>query len=295
MSRKSPAVVVARTGLVAQRNAALAKMSKSLLAVFSRVEAADGQIAAAAMEYYYDVGVELNRVAEKPNDYLTPEQIAKGVDAMALLMQAFGASKDSKTRAMTFARLYDRRDMARLLDTKSKNFPDFKFQWAHVRHLISVDPKHENSQLRLDFENKTRENVWTPNDLADAIIQHYGGKRRNGGRPLTAPKTLTGQLAQVIEMSDLFVRRHKEVWNGEKHSIFVNIMNQPKTSLGEDTALRVTTIRNRMQEVRKAADEQLAMCERTLQYLEGAEEAPAGASATNRAATAVARAKSRIT
>lgn len=50
-----------------------------------------------------------------------------------------------------------------------------------------------------------------------------------------------------------------------------------------------------MQEVRKAADEQLAMCERTLQYLEGAEEAPAGASATNRAATAVARAKSRIT
>lgn len=106
---------------------------------------------------------------------------------------------------------------------------------ARAPTLISVDPKHENSQLRLDFENKTRENGWTRH-LADAIIQHYGGKRRNGGRPLTAPKTLTGQLAQVIEMSDLFVRRHKEVWS-EKHSIFVDIMNQPKTSLGEDTAL----------------------------------------------------------
>lgn len=295
MSKKQQAVTAARNGLVAQRNAALAAMSKSLRHVFERVENADVEIANAAMEYYFNIGQQLNDVAENPNKYLTPEQIAKGVDAVGLLMQAFGASKDAKTRAMTFARLYDRRDMARLLDTKSKNFPEFKFQWAHIRHLISVDPKNVDSKIRLDFENKTRDNGWTPNELADAVIQYYNGKRRSGGRPLSTPKTLTGQLSQVIEMSELFVRRHKEVWNGEKHSIFVNIMNQPKASLGEDTAIRVISIRNRMQEVRKAAEEQLAMCERTLEYLQHSEEVTGGASTDTRAATAIARAKSRVT
>ncbi len=295
MGRTSPAVLAARTNQVAQRNAALAKMNGALRSVFDKVEAEDSQIAVAAMEYYFNVGNELNDVQEHPDKYLTSEQRAKNVDPVALLMQAFGASRDAKSRAMTFAKLYDRRDLARLLDTKSKNHPEWRFQWAHVRHLISIDPKNENSALRRDFEDRTRDNGWTAAELADAIVQHYNGKRRSGGRPLSVPKTLSGQMTQVLEMSELFVRRSKEVWNGEKHSIFVNVMNQPKAALTEETERRVTAIRNRMQEVRKAAEEQIAMCERTLEYLTGAGagEAEPAASAKTRAAAAVASATSK--
>lgn len=299
MSRNSPAVVAARGNLVAQRNAALAKMNNALRSVFDKVDAADGQIAVAAMEYYYDVGTELNNVVAHPDKYLTAEQRANNVDPLALLMQAFGASRDAKSRAMMFARLYDRRDMARLLDTKSKKHPEWRFQWAHIRHLISIDPKHENSQLRRDFEDRTRDNGWTSAELADAIVEHYNGKRRSGGRPLSIPKTLGGQLTQVLEMSELFVRRSREVWNGEKHSIFTNVMQQPRAALTEETERRVTAIRNRMQEVRKEADEQIAMCERTLEYLTTAAdgEADAGASTSSRAVAAIkaATAKSRNT
>ena len=125
-------------------------------------------------------------------------------------------------------------------------------------------------KLRLEYEGKTRENAWTPDELGNAIAILYGEKRRAGGRPISIPKTLDGQVTQIIEMTELLLRRNSDVWNGDKHNVFVNIMQQPPAALTTETTAKVQTIKNRMEALKQAAEEQIAMCGRTLEFIETA-------------------------
>jgi len=283
MGRNSPATALTRANETQLRAVALTKMNPRLREVFTEISQHVSDHMGATIEFYYNVGARLLDVRESPNTYLTAQQRADNVKPDELLLQAFGGARDAMNRAAVFATLYTKADLNRLLTARSKPHPDFHFQWAHIRHLVSIDPRSTTSQTRLEFEARTRENGWTPDELAKNIQAYFGGRRSKGGRPLSIPKTLSAQVEQVIEMSDLFLRRHKEVWNGPNHSIFVNLMKAPATP---EAVQRVQAIKHRMAEVQEAARSQIAMCEQTLEYLETAKQQPAANTAKPAAAVA---------
>jgi hypothetical protein len=281
---------MSQRSLTQQRAEALKVMSPILRKKFEAMDTSHEDFKTQTIEHYHSMGQILCDIAEKPDYYLTEEQKAKHVDPVQLVLRAFAAGQDAMKRAMNFATLYSKADVHRLLDTKSRQSPDFCFQWAHIRLLISIDPKAPNSTLRQDYEKKTRDNAWTPDELANAIAEHYGEKRRSGGRPISIPKTLDGQITQIIEMTDLLIRRNNDVWNGDKHNVFVNIMQQPPTALTPDTTAKVHAIKNRMEALKAAADAQIAMCGRTLEFIETATTAePDVATAAAKATSVIAK------
>ncbi|MEQ8789937.1 MAG: DUF1016 N-terminal domain-containing protein [Pirellulaceae bacterium] len=86
------------------------------------------------------------------------------------------------------------------------NTNGFRVTWTHVKHLLSLDDKERENFLRRCIKNK-----WTVKDLR-RIIKEHRGRKGKGGVPFKQPETLDAGLRELIDETEEWVRRHRQVW-----------------------------------------------------------------------------------
>lgn len=223
------------------------------------------------IQFYWDAGGKVLDLEEHPDRYLTPEQKARGVRPLDLFMAFFETSSSTITKAIRFRRLYPTKDdLKRLFGYRNSEDPGFRITWAHVVYLITV----EVEKTRIKFEEKTAAEALDADELQKQILVHYNGSRRPGsGRPLGIPKTIPKQLSQIVDMSGLWLRRAKDVWHGDNHSVFTNVINQAPDQYTTDTLAQLEHVAQSLEEVKTAAESEVTMCQRTIAHVKNSLEA----------------------
>jgi len=99
---------------------------------------------------------------------------------------------------------YDRGEVKWLCNTD--NTDDFRLTWTHVKHLLSLDDAE-----RIGFQADCINAEWSSKELHRAI-KEFRGRKSAGGKPFVRPKTLDAGLRQIIDESNTWIRRHRQVW-----------------------------------------------------------------------------------
>jgi hypothetical protein len=254
------------TDALAERKALLDQMTPELREKFRELQGRIADQSAENVKFYHSLGKSLLEISKHPDKYLTAEQLADKIDPVDLLEQVMSTTRDSMRKAAVFAEQYETDDLHRLLKYRSDTDHKFRLHWGHVVYLLTVPSKPQ----RIKFEELAVKECFTPLELHKAIQKHFGGARSKGGRPLAIPRTLGGQLNQIKDMSTLWLRRNAEVWNGDKHSVFANLMSQPPDSFDQETLTKVQQIRQTLDEVSRHALEDVTQADRTIEYIQTA-------------------------
>src|SRR4051812_13052446 len=121
-----------------------------------------------------------------------------------------GLRLDNMQRARQFARTYSEKDLEDLCRLRTPG--GMPLSWGHVRRLVSIPNKAKRAAL----QKRSAREGWTAAQLSDVIQREVvGRKRRYGGRPFTAPRTLEEGLRQVVLRSEEWLRRCRESWSVE--------------------------------------------------------------------------------
>src|SRR4051812_671161 len=113
-----------------------------------------------------------------------------------------GLRHDNMQRARQFARSYSEKDLEELCRLRTPG--GMPLSWGHVRRLVSVPSKAKRSAL----QKRSAREGWTAAQLSEVIQREVvGRKRRYGGRPFTAPRTLEEGLRPGVTRSEEWLRR----------------------------------------------------------------------------------------
>jgi hypothetical protein len=296
MGRQSAIAKASRQqhGALADRQAVLDQMAPALREKFKELQNRIADQSAENVKFYHNMGKSLLEIRQHPSKYLTETQLADNLDPVELLEQAMATTRESLRKAVLFAERYDTEALHRLLRYRNPGDSKFRLHWGHVVYLLSL----ETEPQRVKFEELAVKDCLSPPDLHKAIMRHFGGARSRGGRPLAIPRTVNGQLNQIKSMSSLWLRRNNEVWNGPKHSVFVNLMELPPDSYTTDTLRDVQQLRQTVAEISQQAADDVKQADRVIEYIQTAldkkGEKPAaskrpGSKPTSRAAATAAR------
>lgn len=266
MGRTSAVGMLQRSQALADSQAAIKEMCPALRQKFKQLQVDFVHHTQATILFLHNLGTQALEIKERPEDFLTEKQKHNGVDPLDLIRRASsaGAGFETLKKAMQFAATYDKEAVQRLLGYRSKTIEDFRILWGHIIYLLSI----EDDPTRLRFERDIVTNMWTPQDLHNAIVRFYGGARAGGGRPLGIPKTVDKQLEQIREMSRLWIKRHTDVWNGKAHSVYTNVMQQGDSGITPDTLKSLNDVSASLGDMRAALDDELQACTRTQQYVQ---------------------------
>lgn len=212
-----------RPSALGTRKAVVSSMHPALRAVYADLQSGMVDKIEDNLRFYHQMGRACLDVKQNPDKYLTEEQRLQNLNPFSLLEEAMSSSRSTLQKAAAFAEKYDAEDLKRLFGYRNQEDPKFRLHWGHVLQLLSV----AETRLRIGFEEKAIMHLWDPLELQKNIQAHYGGPRRAGGRPLAVPNTVPSQINQMVTMTGLWARRNREVWNGEKHNVFKNIMDLP--------------------------------------------------------------------
>lgn len=276
MGRNSAVVVMQRSQLMADSRAAIQEMCPALRQKCKQLLVDIVQHHQQTILFLHSLGRTALDVKESPNEYLTQKQRDQGVDPLDLIRRAASAGNGYETlkKAMQFASVYNDDDLKRLLGYRSKTSEDFRLLWGHAIYLMSV----EDTTARIRFEREAVSNLWMPQELRAAIVKFYNGPRGGGGRNMAIPKTVPKQLEQIQVISQTWVKRHMNVWNGKNHSVYTNVMQQSDDALSGETLASLNSVAATLEDMQAAINDELQACKRTQQYVQSVLDVRAGGS-----------------
>lgn len=224
MARKSNALVSIRANAVNSTSALNieTELAPALVEVIGNIDRIFSDAQAASVTAYWQVGKHVAAVAADPDSYLTDEQKSAHVDPSALLVSIFAPvySADQLRGAEAFYEKYPtERELQRLLDLRSDDNPCWRISVSHVQLLSQIADDEQRSAI----EEKCAEEVLTAKSLANEL-QEIRGKKPGGGRKHQAPKSLKGQLHDLLQHIRRFIARSDALWLGEEN-IYDEFMN----------------------------------------------------------------------
>ncbi len=281
MGRTSGVKRAARmASVVAERREAIAEMSAPLRNLCQELQTELLDHSESNLKFYHNLGKKCLELKEHPKKYLTAEQVAARVDPFALLERAVSTARETFRKAIAFVTAYDAAGLKRLFAYRNEADPRYRLHWGHVLYLLSVDTE----PLRIQLEQRAVNGLWDPKRLLKAIQKHYGVARSKGGRPWAIPKTVLGQVEQIVDMTTHWLGRHEAVWNGEKHSVYANVLSIPPEKLTPEILSKLQAIRDKMAQVEVAADAEAKACSRVIEVVTQALKQNGSATVLNKAA-----------
>lgn len=250
-----------------KREQVLQSMHEDLRARFGDFQRRIAEKSADIVKWYYDLGKDVKEIQDHPDKYLTTEQKGDGTNPIVLLETVMEkASVQTMQRCAQFAEAFTPQQRDELLRLRSKVLgrKNWRIGWSHIVKLVSID----DPVLRLKIARDAAEHAMTPKELHKAIKDNFGGPRRSGGRKLAIPKSISGQTAQVREVTRVFVERCEGTWAGKKNHVYENLMRIAPSDVTTDLKKDVQGIVDLMERAAQDAAAQAKLARKVLAHFE---------------------------
>lgn len=285
MGRTGPMEVARRhSEALAGREEVLKEMTPSLRSAVVEIQRELVEKSAETLKYYHRLGQRCAEIRDNPDKYLTEDQRARKVNAFDLVQEAISQSREGLRKAAAFADKYTEEDVKRLVGYRNPEDNKFRLHWGHVVHLVSVDRLDQ----RMTFEKKATDEMWDPSTLHAQLVAHFGGTRRAGGRHFGVPRSITGQVHQMLNVSNTWLKRQQQVWNGKKHSVFTNVLNLAPDQYTPEMLAELKNTRSVMESMQAEAADNVGHLNRTIEHVS---EAIGGRKATSAVSNGAAKRK----
>lgn len=268
LARRNASALSARKAIIAEMNPALKSVCAELQG--SLVDRIEDNI-----RFYHNIGKRCLDIKKNPDKYLTEQQKLNQVDPFGLLEEAISSSRETLRKAASFADKYDSDDIKRLFHYRNESEPKFRLHWGHVVYLLSVP----DARMRQRLEEKAVAEMWDPQMLHKEIMKALGGPRKGGGRPLGIPKNVPAQISQMRNITSLWLRREKEVWNGTATNVFKNILELDAAKYTPAMLKELKTLDTQWTEMQKELEKARKQVGSVIQQVESGIENPPAAPA----------------
>lgn len=193
--------------LIQRRTRALNEMNENLKYQSAEIERLTDNEQAETINSHYRVGQICKKIVEDPETF--------GTEAMSLLCDVHGTSRRVLQRNMRFVDFFpEEDDLERLLDMADEA-TNFRLTWAHIDYLLTIDT---SAELRWQFAAKAVNDLLTPKQLHDKIRKRLNREGSGHGRPHAIPRTLSGQLDQMLDMLNTLLQKSDQIWVGSPSS-----------------------------------------------------------------------------
>jgi hypothetical protein len=258
------------------RERAVALMSDTLRAAFETIESQLDSMKAQNILNFFNIGKQLQDIKTFPERYTT----ADNSDPMKVLIKALDLQQRQVRCALQFFQCYTEERLQKLLELKNTG-TGYRLHFGHVRYLLTVtDP-----DVRDSYAERAVTDCLTPEQL-HKLIKTAEDREPAHGRAAVLPKTLTGQLLQIVDASEKFVNKQEKVWNGENVSVFANLTNAEPDELCHEHLDLLRVLQELMQRMQRYTADNYVRCGELLEELTLKIENRDRASADANAATA---------
>jgi hypothetical protein len=232
------------------RERAVALMGDSLRGVFETIETQLDSMKAQNILNFWNIGKQLQDITTFPERYAT----ADNSDPMKTIIKALSWQERQARCALQFFRCYTEESLQKLLELKNPG-TGFRLHFGHVRYLLTV----ESPDLRDSYAERAVTDCLTPEQL-HKLIQTTEDREPSHGRTSVLPKTLTGQLLQIVDASQKFVNKQEQVWNGENVSVFANLTNAEDNELCHEHLDLLRALQELMQRMQRYTADNYIRC-----------------------------------
>lgn len=239
------------TSLTSIRETAVSAMSDALREVFVEIESCMADLKSKNLREYYHLGSLMHKIATREEEFATlnlrkPEELV--ADAM---------SKDQRTLrfAKQFFESYSAEQFNAVLLKKNPG-TNYSITSAHIKYLLTV----EDTVKRTGYEDTCINESMIPRDL-HSFIKRKEGRTSGHGPGHGVPKSVVGQLSQILKLATTFADKQETVWNSAECSFFENARNLLPENLTQDHILLLADIAVVMRQVAEYATENITVAE----------------------------------
>lgn len=239
------------TSLTNIRETAVSAMSDALREVFVEIESCMADLKSKNLREYYHLGSLVHKIATREEEFSTlnarkPEDLVS--DAM---------SKDQRTLrfAKQFYQSYAAEQFNAVLLKKNPG-TNYSITSAHIKYLLTV----EDPAKRTGYEDTCINESMTPKDLHD-FIKRKEGRASGHGPGHGVPKSVLGQLSQILSIATTFADKQESVWNSAECSFFENARTLIPELLTQDHILVLADIAVVMRQVAEYATANITIAE----------------------------------
>lgn len=243
------------SGTLDRREAAVSAMNAPLRRKFLQISGTINRLQEDNLRFYYQLGRTLQEVQENPDVY--------GKNAFKLICDAMSTSIGMLRISVRFATAYNPEELEELVNLRNAS-ADFRLHMKHVSYLLIVPNKDE----RREFAQRAVEGLWEPQYLHAKIKEKYGATRPGSGRRHTLPDSVSAQIRQIVAVSDTWLKKYQQAWNGEQVNAFANIINSPPDRYTEEDLTQMRRALQLMQQISDAAGEAVQRCEQIISHME---------------------------
>lgn len=246
--------------IIAERSDAILQMNSHLKRRFNKLEKSVNDLRADNLRYYHQIGAICEEIRNQPDVYVGLD----GTPGLRLIEQALSTQARTLRKAAMFAKEYNQRELDRLINLKNRE-SGFQLHWGHVSFLLSLP----TAEKRHHFAQEAVEKLLDPPALHD-LIKKRTHRSGGHGRKHEMPKTIAGQIRQILTISRQWKGKNDEVWNGDEESVFGNIMNMPLDDMEPDMVDQLTEIQELMEGIAEAAQENVDKAARAKEHMSAA-------------------------
>jgi hypothetical protein len=184
---------------------------------------------------YYNLGKILKLVQDDPDRYRGTDG-SRGID---LLLKATGKHESTLKLALRFVDQYAADDLAALLELENKR-TGFKLAWSHIPILLTLDTKAS----RKKYASKAVREELSAKELHALLKLEEGREGGSTGRPFVIPPTVSKQLTAMQKDLISIRKKQDQVWNGDGHSTFAQIIGTNSEELDDDWLEQLLEVRS---------------------------------------------------
>ena len=257
MGRQSPHVVQERLNkpLVAERANALNEMNTPLRRKCDQLVRLSADIRTANLSHYYKLGTLCAEIRLNEGEKY-------GENPMGLIASYMPTQARQMRKTMTFAEAYSKAEFQALVAMVNPTYGN-TIHWGHVTYLLTLP----SAAARTEWAKKALRNNWDPALLHYEMQRAQGKKDSAHGRKHELPKTLAAQIYQVLRFSGQWLTKSRDVWDGDKISVFANIIEAPPDELTPEMLEDVVNVKRVMKEITKASRENAARVDEVIQHI----------------------------
>lgn len=275
MGRQSLRERAARGGappaqITQRRSAAVDQMNSKLLRKFTQLEKKVNDLRAENLRFYHKIGEVVLDIKQHPEEYVGHD----GTPGIKLIEDALSTQARTLRKAASFAETYDQGELDELISMYHKE-TNFQLHWGHVSFLLTL----QNKEQRVKYAMEAVEKMWDPPALHEAIKRRTN--RESGhGRGHELPANVPAQVRQIKKLTDQWVKKNAQVWDGEDKNVFENVMNLPPEEMSDELLADLNEVFGLFQELIDGATISISKVERAGEHVKGCLEARAAADAS---------------
>lgn len=241
------------------RTEALEKMNSNLRIKFSKLERSINDLRADNLRYYYQIGQICEEIRNDPSKY----QGSDGTSGMKLIEMALSTQARTLRKAAAFARDISEDELEELISWYHQD-TNYQLNWGHISFLLTLETREKRAQ----YAELAVEEMLDPPAL-HARIKRESGRTGGHGRTHQMPATVAGQIRQMHKLCKDWAGKNTNIWNGERESVFGNIMNISPDEVTDEMIELLTETEALLNDITDAAADNSRKTSRALEHLRG--------------------------